>query len=171
MCSVSIVCLFLSLPLSSVSLTPANSSLQFQRLFLSFLDFRVQYQRLSLPCFQFIALAFILQRSRSTFPVPIPCRLCFQSFVYSLFHLVSYVTDSDVPRFWPPTFLFWRHCVAFYPGVSSHVPRTIHGLMFLPWRTSWLLPRRGFEDPRKTSFPSRRTSWLLPPRGFEDTRK
>src|SRR5271155_616728 len=168
MCSVSIVCLFLSLPLSSVSLTPANSSLQFQRLFLSFLDFRVQYQRLSLPCFQFIALAFILQRSRSTFPVPIPCRLRFQSFVYSLFHLVSHVTDSDVPRFWSPTFRFGVTASPFYLGVSSHVPRTIHGLVFLSRRTSWLLPRCGFEDPRKTSFPSRRTSWLLPPSGVED---
>jgi hypothetical protein len=34
-----------------------------------------------------------------------------------------------------------------------------------------LLPPRGFEDPHKTSLPSRRTSWLLPPSGFEDPRK
>ena len=83
----------LSLSLTSLLLPPTLLCVRFSfsvRI-LSFLDFRVHYQRLSFPCFQFIALAsIILQRSRSTFPVPIPCRLQrFQSFVYLLSHLVS----------------------------------------------------------------------------------
>src|SRR5271154_3739517 len=63
--------------LSPLSLTPANSScvrFSFSVLFPLFLDFRVQYQCLSFPCFQFIALAFIPQRSHSMFPILIPCR-------------------------------------------------------------------------------------------------
>src|SRR5271170_7143602 len=75
--------------LSPLSLTPANSSrvrFSFSVLFLSFLDFRIQYQCLSFPCFQFIALAFIPQRSHSMFPILIPCRFVSSS---SLFHLIS----------------------------------------------------------------------------------
>src|SRR5271155_2804772 len=95
MCSVSIVSFYYLSSFSSVSpfLTPTLFCIRFSLsvLFQSFLDFRVQYQHLSFPCFPFIALAsIILQRSRSTFPVPIPCRLQhFQSFVYLLSHLVS----------------------------------------------------------------------------------
>src|SRR5271156_4895972 len=80
MCSVSIVSFYYLSSFSSVSpfLTPTLFCIRFSLsvLFQSFLDFRVQYQHLSFPCFPFIALAsIILQRSRSTFPVPIPCRL------------------------------------------------------------------------------------------------
>src|ERR1700685_2749809 len=65
----------------SVFLTPANSSrrsIQFPRS----VSVVHRFPRLSFPCFQFIALASILQHSRS-------CRLRFLSFVYSSFHLVS----------------------------------------------------------------------------------
>ena len=66
----------LSLSLTSLLLPPTLLCVRFgfSVRILSFLDFRVHYQRLSFPCFQFIALAFIPQRSRSTFPIPIPCR-------------------------------------------------------------------------------------------------
>jgi hypothetical protein len=165
MCSVSIVSLLLSLPLSYLSLLLPPTLLcirfSFRVQFPSFLDFRFQYQRcFGRHCFQFITLAsIILPYSRS-------CRLRSQSFVCSLFHLVSltrhHYNMSPIMTFLVsglPTFLFRRHCVAFYSGVSSHVPCTIHGLMFFcPRRPSWLLPPRGFEDPRKTSIPSRRTS-------------
>ena len=78
--------LFLSL--TSLSLPPTLLCVRFSFsvLFPSFLDFRVLYQRFSFPCFRFIALAFIPQRSRPTFPIPIPCRFVSSS---SLFHLVS----------------------------------------------------------------------------------
>ena len=92
---------------------------------------------ISLPCFQFIALAsIILPRSR--------CRPRSQSFVYSLFHLVSLMRHpnnmspivtflvSGLPLFIRRYVALILFClgVAFYPGVSSHVPRTIHGLLF-----------------------------------------
>jgi len=60
----------------------------FSVLFPSFLSFRVQYQRFS-PCFQF----YHSRICYSMFSVPIPCRLHFQSFVYSLFPFVSVATS------------------------------------------------------------------------------
>jgi hypothetical protein len=112
---------------------------------------------LSLPCFQFIALAStILPRSRS-------CRLRFLSFVYSPFHLVSLTRHlynmSPIVTFLVSGLLsLFRRCVAFILGFLAMSP--------VPFMASYVpagVPPCGFEDPRKTSLPSRRTSWLLPP--------
>ena len=98
-CSVSIVSfcyLYLSLRLSYsrqlfsafVPRFPRSvSAFCFRRSSISAFD-SVSAFSISLPCFQFIALAsIILPRSRS-------CRLRFLSFVYSSFHLVSVATSQ-----------------------------------------------------------------------------
>jgi hypothetical protein len=122
---------------------------------------------ISLPCFQFIALAsIILPRSR--------CRPRSQSFVYSLFHLVSLTRHpnnmspivtflvSGLPLFirrYVALILFCLGAAAspFILGFLAMSPVPFMASCFsVRRRTSWLLPPRGFEDPRKTSLPSRR---------------
>ena len=115
---------------------PFIISLSYSRQLFSAFD-SVSAFSISLPCFQFIALASII----------LPCSRCrprSQSFVYSLFHLVSLTRHpnnmspivtflvSGLPLFIRRYVALILFClgVAFYPGVSSHVPRTIHGLLF-----------------------------------------
>ena len=126
MCSVSIVSFYYLSSFSSVSpfLTPTLLCVRFSFRVLSpsFLNFRVQYQRrFYRPCFQFIALAsIILLRTRS-------CPLCFQSFVYSLFHLVSL---TQHPNNMSPIMTFlvsgllslFRRYVAFILGFLAMSP-------------------------------------------------
>jgi hypothetical protein len=162
---------YLSLSHPSLLLPPTLFCVRF--------SFRVQYQRFSLPCFQFIALAsIILPRSRSTFPVPIPCRLHFQSFVYHLALSPRSITSfrSRHPNNMSPIMTFLVSGLPLLFGVMSPLSCFCLGAAASPFlgflamspvpfmascfsvrrRTSWLLPPCGFEDPRKTSLPSRR---------------
>jgi hypothetical protein len=87
-CSVSMV--------SFVSVISANSSprsIHFQRSVSVVPQFPRSVSASQFPCFQFYRsrIYSVFQRSRSTFPVPIPCCLRFQSFVY---HLVSVATSQ-----------------------------------------------------------------------------
>src|SRR5271170_8019224 len=149
---------------------------------------------ISLPCFQFTALAsIILPRSRSG-------RLRFLSFVsssstssrsrhlYNMSPIMTFLVSGLLPfvlaslrRLFILGFLamspvpFMASCfslgvqVGCCHAVGSKIPAK---LPFLPGvQVGCCLPS-GFEDPHKTShFCRRRTSWLLPPRGFEDPRK
>ena len=127
MCSVSIVSFYYL----SLSLIRLSSSRQLFSAFDSVSAFSI-----SLPCFQFIALAsIILHRSRSH-------RLRFQSRFFTSFRsrhpnnmspIVTFLV-SGLPLFIRRyvaliLFLSRRRGVAF-SGVPSHVPRTIHGLLF-----------------------------------------
>ena len=92
-CSISMVSFYYV----SVSVISANSSprsIHFQRSVSVVPQFPRSVSASQFPCFQFYRsrIYSILQRSRPTFPVPIPCRLHFQSFATSLFHLVSVAT-------------------------------------------------------------------------------
>ena len=120
-------------------LSPALShpSISYSRQLFSVFD-SVSAFSISLPCFQFITLASIILRSRFRYPVVF---ISSPSYTTSLFHLVLLTRHlynmSPIVTFLVSGLLFFiRRYVAFYPGVSSHVPRTIHGLLFFRWLAS-----------------------------------
>src|ERR1700685_4233576 len=71
---------------------------------------------------------------------------------------------SSISAFLASFLLSRRRGVAFYPGVPSHVPRTIHGLLFSRWRC---LPV-GSKTPAKLLFLQGVTTASPPVSGFED---
>src|SRR5271168_3815491 len=202
MCSVSIVSLLLSLSSlsSSVSLTPANSSLrsiQFQRSVSVVPRFRRSTSALfQFTGFLFIALASIVLRFRFQYPIvfvssPSSTRFSTSSrsrHLYNMSPIMTFLVSGLLPfvlaslrRLFILGFLamspvpFMASCFSLgvQVGCCHAVGSKIPAkLPFLPGvQVGCCLPS-GFEDPHKTShFCRRRTSWLLPPRGFEDPRK
>jgi len=202
MCSVSIVSLLLSLSSlsSSVSLTPATSSLlsiQFQRSVSVVPRFRRSTSALfQFTGFLFIALASIVLRFRFQYPIvfvssPSSTRFSTSSrsrHLYNMSPIMTFLVSGLLPfvlaslrRLFILGFLamspvpFMASCFSLgvQVGCCHAVGSKIPAkLPFLPGvQVGCCLPS-GFEDPHKTShFCRRRTSWLLPPRGFEDPRK
>src|SRR5271168_4071769 len=202
MCSVSIVSLLLSLSSlsSSVSLTPATSSLlsiQFQRSVSVVPRFRRSTSALfQFTGFLFIALASIVLRFRFQYPIvfvssPSSTRFSTSSrsrHLYNMSPIMTFLVSGLLPfvlaslrRLFILGFLamspvpFMASCFSLgvQVGCCHAVGSKIPAkLPFLPGvQVGCCLPS-GLEDPHKTShFCRRRTSWLLPPSGFEDPRK
>src|SRR5271155_1279604 len=199
MCSVSIVSLLLSLSSlsSSVSLTPATSSLlsiQFQRSVSVVPRFRRSTSALfQFTGFLFIALASIVLRFRFQYPIvfvssPSSTRFSTSSrsrHLYNMSPIMTFLVSGLLPfvlaslrRLFILGFLamspvpFMASCFSLgvQVGCCHAVGSKIPAkLPFLPGvQVGCCLPS-GLEDPHKTShFCRRRTSWLLPPSGVED---
>jgi hypothetical protein len=164
-CSVSMVS-FYYVSVSVISANSSSRSIHFQRSVSVVPQFPRSVSASQFPCFQFYRsrIYSILQRSRPTFsrfryPVVF---ISSTSYTTSLFHLVSLTRHlynmSPIVTFLVSGLLFlFRRCVALILGFLAMSPVPFVASCFsVRRRTSWLLPPRGFEDPRKTSPPSRR---------------